>query len=45
MVEPLLRELKAGGELDDDRDHHHQILTNNERSKLAQWILACADGQ
>ena len=26
------------------RDHHNQILTNEERHKLASWLLACADG-
>ena len=46
MVEPLLRQLKANGKFDDDsRDHHNQVLTNNERRKLAEWILGCADGQ
>lgn len=45
MVEPLLRQLKQNGKFDDDdRDHHAQILTNNERRKLANWILACVDG-
>ena len=39
MVEPLLRQLKQNGKFDDDgRDHHSQILTNNERHKLADWI-------
>jgi hypothetical protein len=44
MVEPLLKELKAGGtklRVDAARDHHCQVLTNNERVKLAEWILAC----
>jgi hypothetical protein len=45
MVQPLLKQLKAGGKIEDDRDHHNQILTDNERRKLANWILACADGQ
>ena len=45
IVEPLLRQLKETGRIDDHRDHHHQILTNAERRKLADWILACADGQ
>ena len=45
MVEPLLRELKANGKISAERDHHHQILTNEERRKLAEWILSCADGQ
>ena len=45
MIEPLLRQLKATGTLaDGDRDHHSQILTNTERRKLADWILACVDG-
>jgi hypothetical protein len=44
MVEPLLRELKANGKISAERDHHHQILTNEERRKLAEWILSCADG-
>ena len=45
MVEPLLRQLKQNGKVGDDgRDHHAQILTNNERCKLAEWILACVDG-
>ena len=44
MVEPLLRELEQYGSIADDRDHAKQILTNDERRKLAQWILACADG-
>lgn len=26
------------------RDHHCQILTNEERMKLASWLLQCADG-
>ena len=26
------------------RDHHLQILTNDERKKLASWLLSCADG-
>ena len=26
------------------RDHLHQVLTNDERKKLATWILECADG-
>ena len=43
--QPLLRQLKENGKFDDDdRDHHAQILTNNERRKLADWILACVDG-
>ena len=46
MIEPLIRELKSNaGKFLDDRDHHNQVLTNSERVKLAQWILACADGQ
>eukprot|EP00966_Prymnesium_polylepis_P279260 6451623-Prymnesium_polylepis.1 len=46
MVEPLLRELKkTGGVLSDVRSHHSQILIDSERLKLAEWILACADGQ
>ena len=45
VVEPLLRELKEHGKIADDRDHHHQILSNIERRKLAGWVLACADGQ
>ena len=46
MIEPLIRELKStGGKFLDDRDHHNQVLTNNERIKLAEWILACGDGQ
>ena len=49
MVEPLLAELKKGGaknrRMDAPRDHHNQILTNAERVKLAEWILACAAGQ
>ena len=27
------------------RDHHNQILTNQERMKLATWLIECADGQ
>lgn len=48
MVEPLLKELKAGGKkkrVDAPRDHHCQVLTNDERIKLAEWILACAADQ
>ena len=45
IVEPLLRQLKKTGHIDDLRNHHHQILTNAKRRKLADWILACADGQ
>jgi hypothetical protein len=45
MVEPYLRELKAGRSIDYPRDHHRQILTNDERRKLAEWLLKCADGQ
>lgn len=48
MVQPLLKELKAGGtkrRVDAPRDHHCQVLTNDERIKLAHWILACAAGQ
>ena len=48
MVEPLLRELKAGGKksrTDSARDHHSQVLTNDERLQLGAWILACVDGQ
>ena len=49
MVQPLLTELNAGdsknGRMDAPRDHHNQILTNAERLKLAEWILACAAGQ
>ena len=48
MVEPLLKEMKAGGtkkRVDAPRDHHCQVLTNGERIKLADWILACAAGQ
>ena len=48
MVEPLLKELKAGGKklrVDAPRDYPFQILTNDERIKLAQWILACGKGQ
>ena len=44
MVEPSLRQIKDTGKIADDRDHHSQILTNNERRKLAEWILACTDG-
>ena len=45
MVEPHLRELRAGRGIDYVRDHHNQILTNDERRKLAEWMLQCADGQ
>ena len=46
MMQPLLTQLKTTGKIaDEDRDHHNQILTNTERRKLADWILACADGQ
>jgi hypothetical protein len=45
MVEPLRRKLKETGSIDLVRDHHRQILTNEERHQLAEWILACADGQ
>ena len=48
MVEPLLKELKAGGQMqrmDAPRDHPKQILTNDERYKLGAWLLACAAGQ
>ena len=49
MVQPLLAELKAADtkkrRVDAPRDHHRQILTNDERLTLAHWILACADGQ
>ena len=44
MVEPLLRELEQYGSISEDRDHAKQILTNDERRKLAEWILACGDG-
>lgn len=26
------------------RDHHNQIMTNDERLQLASWLLQCADG-
>ena len=26
------------------RDHHLQVLTNDERCKLATWLMKCADG-
>ena len=45
IVEPLIRQLKATGKIEDHRDHSNQILTNVERRQLAAWILACADGQ
>ena len=46
MIEPLMRELKSNnGKFLDDRDHHRQLLTNQERIKLAEWILRCGDGQ
>ena len=48
MVHPLLAELKAPGKnvrVDAPRDHPKQVLTNAERLQLAEWILACADGQ
>ena len=48
MVEPLLVELKAGGtkkRMDAPRDHPKQILTNQERRDLAEWMLCCAAGQ
>jgi hypothetical protein len=46
MIEPLMRELKSNnGKFLDDRDHHRQLLTNQERMKLAEWILRCGDGQ
>ncbi len=48
MVQPLLAELKAGGvkkRLDAPRDIPCQVLTNDERCKLAEWMLACAAGQ
>ena len=45
IVEPLIRQLKETGKIEDHRDHLHQILTNVERRQLATWILACADGQ
>lgn len=44
----MLTELKAGDKekrIDTVRDHHKQVLTNDERIKLAEWILACGDGQ
>ena len=48
MVEPLLVELKAGGtkkRMDAPRHHPKQILTNQERLDLAEWMLSCAAGQ
>ena len=48
MVHPLLADLKAPGKnvrAQAPRDHHKQVLTNAERLELAEWILACADGQ
>jgi hypothetical protein len=48
MVHPLLVALKAAGKnvrAEAPRDHHNQVLTNAERLALAEWILACADGQ
>lgn len=49
MVEPLLKELKAGpkknARVNATRDHQKQILTNDERIQLGEWILACAAGQ
>lgn len=48
MVHPFLVELNGRGKnarLEAPRDHHKQILTNAERLALADWILACADGQ
>ena len=48
MVEPLLKELKAGGKMlrvDAPRDYPSQILTNGERIQLAEWIVACGKGQ
>ena len=45
IIEPLIRQLKETGTIEDHRDHQHQILANVERRKLAALILACADGQ
>ena len=45
IIEPLIRQLKATGKIEDHWDHKKQILTNVERQKLAAWVLACADGQ
>ena len=45
MIEPLLRELKKERCIAAARDHHRQILTNEERRQLAEWMMACADGQ
>tara|TARA_B110000046_G_scaffold128325_1_gene134724 strand:+ start:965 stop:2272 length:1308 start_codon:yes stop_codon:yes gene_type:complete len=45
MIQPLLTELKLTGQICDIRDHHNQILTNEERRHVAAWLLACADGQ
>ena len=44
MVEPLLRELKVTGKMNAARDHAKQLLTNSERRKLAEWLMACANG-
>lgn len=45
MVQPLLKKLKESKSIAVVRDHHSQVLTNDERRELAKWILACADGQ
>ena len=39
VIEPLRKQLKDNGKFDvDDRDHHHQILTNVEREKLPRCL-------
>jgi len=44
MIQPRLSKLKSGAP-PSVRDHAKQILTNSERRKLAEWLIACCDGQ
>ena len=42
---PMIRQYDEAQEsLKGVRDHHSQILTNDERKKVAEWIIACAKG-
>ena len=46
MIQPILTRLnKKSKAVVAARDHHLQLLTNDERLKVGAWIIQCADGQ